>query len=101
MCSYYSHGHPQKIIQGGAKPKKASIFPSKGPPIFPKKYWPSERIFLRLMHSGPLREVFLRVMHGGLVGPLKEVLLIMHGTDGRQFSGYVKIYIPRNFQGGK
>ena len=35
------------------------------------------------------------------MGPLREVLNVMHGTDGRHiFSVYVKIYIPRNFQGG-
>ena len=28
------HGRPQKIIQGGAKPKRATIFSSKGRPIF-------------------------------------------------------------------
>ena len=36
-----------------------------------------------------------------MVGPLMEVLHVMHGTDGKQFfSVYVKIYIPRTFQGG-
>ena len=46
---------------------------------------------------GPLREV-LRVMHGG---PFEgSFLRVMHGTDNRIFfSVYAIIYVPINFQG--
>ena len=59
-----AYGRPQKIIQGGVKPKSAPFFPSKGPPYFKKNSGPlSREVFLRVMHDGPLREVFLRVMY--------------------------------------
>ena len=58
----YIHGRPQKIIKGGAKPKRAPIFSFKRAP---PKYWPTEEVFLRLMHGGPIERSFLRVMHGG------------------------------------
>ena len=75
-------------------------------PPFPKKLLAFLGNFLRVMHGGPFEESFLRVMHGGpfersilrvmhselfegsftpnecMVDPLREVLRIMHGTDG-------------------
>ena len=36
---------PAENYTGGAKPKRAPIFPSNGLPIFPKKYWLSEGSF--------------------------------------------------------
>ena len=59
----------RKLYRGGTKPKRAH-FSFKRPPIFRKKYWPSEGNFLRVMHGGPFDGSFLRIMHGG---PLREV----------------------------
>ena len=83
---------------------------------------PFEGSFLRIMHGRPFEGIFTRnawwalwekfstcnawwALWGKFLGVMYsgpfEGSIIIHGTDGRQFlSIYVKIYIPRYFQGG-